>query len=757
MVEETKKKRSMTRRFFMIAGGVVGGGLVVGAGAGAYFVNKNFDKFTGMGMGNGDMINAWVSINSDNTVTIATPRAEMGQGVYTSIPQLIAEELEVDLSTVNVIHPQPEPAYANTMLMTNKPRDVSSGMSFMEKAFAVIGVVGTGGSTAIQDGYDYMRLAGAQAREMLKTAAAEKWGIDVGDVSAAKGMLVNNKNGEKMTYGSVANAAKSMKLSDQPTLKPQKDFKLIGKGVQRLDIPEKIAGQAQFGIDTRLDNMLYAVVRHPSYLKGKITSIKNQSEVEAMKGVKQVVTIPQGIAVVADNTWRAKNAALSLDLEETDGGNGSLSSEDVSNMLNDIASNSAESVQETHGGDAKAIVADATKTVTAHYEVPYLAHATMEPLNCTALVSGDKAEFWVGHQSPSVMQMKVNEAIGTAKENIICNITYLGGAFGRRSESDFVVAAAQIANQMQGTPVQLVYTREEDMRNDMYRPAAASHFEAALSTDGSIEAWKNDIGLQSAAFSAMSRIMPLMAPSPGDDESNVEGAAHLPYDMGARLVSTGQADLPFEVGFWRSVGSSQNAFFTECFIDELAAAAGQDPYQFRANKLGSKPRFKAVLDKVAEMSNWSTPLPEGKFRGIALAKSFGSIVGQVAEISKTGDNQFKIDRFYCAIDCGRIVNPDTIEAQMQGSIIFGLSAALYGQITIDDGMIQEGNFPQYDMVRMQTSPMIDVHIMEVDEYPGGVGEPGTPPAAPALVNALAAATGQRVRSLPLSNHGYRFV
>jgi len=279
----------------------------------------------------------------------------------------------------------------------------------------------------------------------------------------------------------------------------------------------------------------------------------------------------------------------------------------------------------------------------------------MEPLNCTALVDGDKTEVWVGHQAPSILVNKINEAIGTPKENIKTNITYLGGAFGRRAETDFAQAAVHIAKEMQGTPIQLVYTREEDMRNDMYRPAAASHFEATVGADGSIQGWKNNIGLQSASASAMARIMPVsfLVPKPQDDVANVEGAAELPYDMGARVVSTGQADLPFDVGFWRSVGSSQNAFFTECFMDELAAAAGQDPYQFRASKLGSKPRFKAVLDKVAAMANWSSPLPEGKFRGIALAKSFGSIVGQVAEISKTGDNQFKIDRFYCAIDCGR--------------------------------------------------------------------------------------------------------
>lgn len=755
MAKERTRKQKITRRAFMITGGILGGGLLVGIG-GALHVNKNHKRFSGIDMGDGNLVNAWVSINSDNTVTIATPRAEMGQGVYTAIPMLIAEELEVDMSTVKVIHPQADPAYANTMLMTQVPQDISKGRNFMEKAFAVIGIVGTGGSTTIPDGYDYMRLAGAQAREMLKTAAANMWGISVGDVSAAKGMLTNITNGEKVTYGSVAKAARSIELDGNPTLKDRKDFKIIGTKVQRLDLPEKIVGQAKFGIDTRLENMLYAVIRHPSYMKGKITAINNQAEVEAMPGVKKVITIPQGIAVIADNTWRAKNAALSLDLNEEDGGNGSLSSEGISKMLNEIASDDAKlTTVETHGSDiASALSGD---VVSAQYEVPYLAHATMEPINCTVLVEGDKTEVWTGHQAPSVLVTKVNETIGTAKANVKTNITYLGGGFGRRAESDFVISACQIAKAMEGTPIQLVYTREEDMKNDMYRPAVASHFQAALGADGSIKGWKNDMALQSAGYSAMNRIMPIMAPAPADDPTNQEGAVHLPYDMGARAVSTGQADLPLEVGYWRSVGSSQNAYFTECFMDELAAKAGQDPYQFRASKLGNAPRFKAVLDKVAQMSDWTAPLPEDRFRGIALAKSFGSIVGQVAEITKLGDKQFKIDRFYCVIDCGRTVNPDTIEAQMQGGIIFGLSAALYGQITLEDGQIQESNFPQYDMVRMKASPLVDVHIMDIDAHPGGVGEPGTPPAAPALVNAIAAATGERVRSLPLIKHGYTFV
>ncbi|MBT8218181.1 MAG: molybdopterin-dependent oxidoreductase [Bacteroidia bacterium] len=754
MTKQRTRGQKLTRRAFMITGGIVGGGLLVGVG-GVMYLNKKVGEYTGIGMEDGTILNAWVSVNSDNTVTIAVPRAEMGQGVYTSVPMLIAEELEVDMSTVDIIFPQPEAPYANTHLGTQKPRDIHKGLTIMEKAYSVIGMVATGGSTTIQDGYDHMRLAGAQAREMLKEAAARKWGVEAKNLIASNGIITNPSNGEKLQYGDIAKDAVNIELSDQPTLKAPKDFKIIGKPANRLDIPEKVTGQAEFGMDVRLKNMLFAVVRHPSHIKGKITKIVNKDEVESMPGVKKILEIDQGIAIVADNTWRANQAALFLDVEENDGGNGNLSSTDISKTLHDIASQSDLHVAETIG-DFEEGIAQGSTLVKAEYEVPYLAHACMEPLNCTALLDNEKLDVWVGHQASSIALNIANEHTEISKENIKIHIKYLGGGFGRRAEPDFVTAACQIAKQMPGIPVQMVYTREEDMRNDMYRPAVASHFEAALGENGAIKSWKNNLALQSASNSYMNRIMPAMSVKPEDDIANIEGAAHLPYAMEARKVSTGQAPFPLNVGYWRSVGNSQNGFFTECFMDECAEAAGMDPYTFRASKLDGHPRFKAVLDKVASMANWSSPLPNGKYRGIALHKSFGSIVGQVAEISQLEDKKFKIDKYYCVIDCGRTVNPDTIEAQMQSGIVFGLSAALFGEITIQDGQIEQYNFPQYEMVRMQTSPLVEVHIMEVDEYPGGVGEPGTPPAAPALVNALYAATGVRIRSLPLMKQGFSF-
>lgn len=754
MAKDKNRRKKLSRRAFIITGSLAGTGLVVGVG-GMMHVNKAIKKYSGTGMGEGASMNAWISIAPDNTITLAIPRAEMGQGVYTSLPMLIAEELEIDMNSIKVVHPQPDRPYTNTFMVTQEEPNAFKGYSLMEKMYAYIGIVGTGGSTSIPDGFNNMRYVGATAREMLKAAAAKQWGVSPSACKAEKGYIINDKN-ERLSYGQLAEAASQIKIKGLPELKKKEEWTKIRKPLQRLDIPEKVTGDAEFSLDVRLENMLYAAMRHPATIGGKITAINNQAEMEGMKGVKKVVLTDFGAAVIADNTWRAKQAALSLKLTEDDNGYNNISSQSIGQQLTDILAAEPIATPEKEG-DVEAALTSGPKTIEARYDVPYLAHATMEPLNCTVLVEEDKAVVWVGHQSSFVVKNAVNEVCGFDKQNIVVNTTYLGGGFGRRGEPDFVKKAAAVAKTMPGTPIQTVFTREEDMRNDMYRPAVASQFKAAVNDKGEIEAWDNKIALQSVSHSSMMRLMPSMAVKPEDDEATTEGAMHLPYDMNSRRVAFGQLDLPIQVGFWRSVGSSQNAFFTECFMDECAKAAGQDPYEFRRAKLASHPRFQAVLEKVAEMSNWNTPLPENKFRGIALHKSFGSIVGEVAEITQHGDKAFSIDKYYCAIDCGQYVNPNTIEAQMQGGIIFGLSAALYGEITWNNGQVEQYNFPQYDMVRMKVSPIVEVHIMEVDAYPGGVGEPGTPPAAPALVNALAAATGTRVRSLPLAKQGYRFV
>ena len=749
------KRKKWTRRAFLLTGGLVGGGMVVG-GLGVLYMENAIKKYTGKGFEEGSNLNAFVHISPDNKITVAVDRAEMGQGVNTSLPMLIAEELEVDINDIHIMSPQAESPYANTALIGGKPRDVFEGLSFVEKVVSFMPLVVTGGSTSIVNAYDNLRKMGATARVQLLTAAARKWGVDKSKLYAENAHIINRDNGEKLTYGELSIAASKIKV-DLPKLKALKDFKVIGTPVKRRDIPEKVNGTAEFGLDVRLENMRYAAIRHASYHDGKIVSIDNEEEILAMPGIEKVILLPKGVGavVVANNTWRAMNAIKRLDFTEE--GDATLSTATISAMADDIIQNDEMIATPEEIGDVASALNASENVIDVLYEVPYLAHACMEPINCTALLSEGKLEVWIGSQGQSVVLDSANASTGIDKENITTNMKYLGGGFGRRGEGDMVTHSTYVAQQMEGIPVQLVYSREESMRHEMYRPYVKSQFKVAIGENGEIEAWENKIALQSVINSTMRRVDPRLAiPASGDFLSS-EGAVHLPYNFKNSKVSFGQLELPIQVGSWRSVGGSQNGFFTESVMDECAHAAGIDPYLFRKSKLKGFPRFEAVLDKVAEMSNWTSPLPEGKFRGIALHKSFGSIVAQVAEITKVADEKFSIDKFYCVIDCGRTVNPDTIEAQMQSGIIYGISAAMYGEITFADGEVEQYNFPQYEVVRMNTVPKIITHIMSVDAPPGGVGEPGTPPAAPALGNAIFAATGERVRVLPLVKSGFGFV
>lgn len=757
-----KKERSTlgkwTRRAFIGFGSLAGVGLVAGIG-GLQFAKSRAGTFSGLGIGDGNALNAWINIAPDNKITLAVARSEMGQGIYTSLAQLIAEELEVDMEQIEVAFPQPEPAYSNTVLVGSETPNIFKAYTAKEAIFSNMPVVGTGGSTSIVDAWNNMRYAGATAREALIQVAAKRWDMDAADCYAEKAYIRNHKNSNNFTYGELAEEAGEVKLDGLPKLKDRKDYKIIGQSVNRLDIPEKVTGEAIFGLDVRQEGMLYGVVRHPQTIGGKISKINNKADIEAMDGVKKVFISEFGPAIViADNTWRASIAARSIETEE-DNANANISTAALNVKIDELIKAEPIEVRVNEGDALAALNEDDTesKVIEARYDVPYLAHATMEPMNCTVLVKDGKCTCWVGHQAPSVVHNLLKESTGIAKRDITINTVYLGGGFGRRGEPDFVRYAGSAAKQMEGVPVQLVFTREEDMQNDTYRPMASCSFKARVKANGEIEAFDSMSVLQSCAQNAMERIFPAMATAPEDDATTVEGIEDLPYLMNNKRVAFGNLELPIQIGFWRSVGFSQNSFFAESFIDECAHAVNMDPYEFRRSKLNNKPRFTAVLDRVADMSGWKTPLPEGKFRGMALVKSYRSIVAEVAEITKLGDKEFRIDKFYCAIDCGNTVNPDIIESQVAGGAIFGLTAALYGEITWENGQVVQRNFPQYEMVRMNVCPKFEVDILDVDEYPGGVGEPGTPPAAPALANALFAATGERVRTLPLTKLGYQFV
>ena len=759
MANKNKKQRTTaqkwTRRAFIGVGGLAGVGLV--AGGGFYMhASKAVKKYSGDGLGEGSSLNAWIRIAPDNSISLAFARAEMGQGVNTALSQLVAEELNVSMESINVVQPQPESPYSNTYLVTQSAPNLFKKYTVQETLYSFLPVIGTGGSTTISDGWNNMRYAGASAREMLKQAAAKRWNVDIKDIKAENGIITNGD--KQLTYGELAEEAATIKLSALPELKKKSEYKVIGKPVKRLDLADKVNGTAGFGLDVRIEGMLYGAVKLPTVLGGTINGITNKDKVMGMPGVKNVLFIKKynAAVVVATNTWQAIQGTRALRLDESDNGYGELSSEKIMSDFTALLDEKPISTPRKDGDVDKAFSTEGGKTIEGTYSVPYLAHAAMEPINCTVLVKEGKVKCWVGHQAVSVAHTMLNEATGISKKDIEINIQYLGGGFGRRNEPDNIRIAAAAASEMEGTPIQLVYSRETDMKNDMYRPCAVSRFKAKVSNKGEIEAWDNMLALQSVSNNSLMRIMPMMAVAPAKDEATTEGASNLVYDLPNYRVAFGHKELPVPVGFWRSVGNSQNTFFSESFMDEVAHAAGQDPMKFRRDKLKGNDRYIGCLDKVAEMSGWDKPLPENHFRGVAIAKSFGSIVAEVAVVEKIGEKEFKIKDFYCAIDCGNYVNPSIIESQVQGAVIYGLSAALYGKITVGSGSIQEVNFPQYPSVTLKDCPNIQVAIMEVDEYPTGVGEPGLPPAAPALTNALFAANGERVRSLPLSDLGYKF-
>ncbi len=743
-----------SRRRFLIAGVLLGGSAYFGY----QFLSKRdrLAKPAAFELDEKELaLNGWFKISPDNSVTVMVPRQEMGQGVYTALAMLVAEELDADWSKVKVEQAPVDKMYANiTMLTDGLPFDENDKSYAAAIARRVgyslgdtLGVQATGGSTSVRDAWESMRVAGASAREMLVAAAAKQWQVSASECTTRNGVVSHQAAGKQATYGELAGAAAQLPVPTQPKLKDPKDYVLIGKAQRRLDIPEKVTGAAQFGLDVRVRGMVYAAIAQCPVFGGTLKSV-DESKIKSMPGVKRVVSLPNAVAVVADSYWRAKTALTALPIVWDEGANAKLSSTEITEQFQrDLESGKAGSYRDE--GDAIAELGRAAKVIEAQYHVPFLAHATMEPINCTARVADGGCEVWVPNQAPSLVQWIAGKTAGIATEKVIVHTPYLGGGFGRRSEMDVVVQAVSIAKELNGPAVKLVWSREEDMQHDMYRPAAIAKFRAALDGEGKPTAWWNRIVGPSVTLSFMERIVPWAASDLMQDKTNAEGAADIPYEIPNLKVEHVLARTPIPVGFWRSVGHSYNSFFKESFIDELAHAAGKDPYEFRRGLLAQHPRHRTVLETAAQKAGWGTPLEKGMGRGIALHKSFHSIVAQVAEVAVSAEGDIQINRVVCVIDCGQTVNPDTIIAQMESGIIFGLSAALFGEITIKDGRVEQGNFPSYDMLRLAETPQIEVHIIASDYPMGGVGEPGTPPIAPAVTNAIFAATGKRIRQLPI--------
>jgi isoquinoline 1-oxidoreductase beta subunit len=647
-------------------------------------------------------LNAFVHVGTDDTVTLFIHKGEMGQGTVTSLSQLLAEELECDWKKVRTEFPGVNREYG--------------------------GMQGVFGSQSVRTSYDMLRRAGASAREMLVQAAATQWNVAPTTCRAENSTVINTANNARLSYGALAEAASKLPVPASPTLKDASQYKILGKPIKRLDTPAKVDGRANFGIDVRLPGMLYAnVVRCPVF-GGKVKSF-DATKAKAVPGVKQVVQISNGVAVVADNTWTAMQGRRALEVVWDEGPIAAHSTPDITQSFIDKMSEPGQSMRKT--GDAEAALASAAKKIEAVYQVPYMAHAPMEPLNATADVKPDHCSVWASTQGQSAASQMAQRITGLPPEAVDIHSHYMGGGFGRRSAADYIGEAVEISKAI-GAPVKLTWSREDDMQHDNYRPASYTRFVGAVDAEG----WPHVFTSRTAC------------PQFGGARTAVEGIADMLYAIPHALVDCHNVNPGIPVSYWRSVGYSQNTFFAESFLDELIHAGGKDPLEARQRLLTGSPRGLAVLNLAADKAGWGKPLPAGHARGISLANNIGSFTAQVAEVSVT-NGKLKVHRVVCAVDCGKIVNPAIIEQQIQSGIAYGLAAALKGGITIDRGRVQQGNFNNYDVLRIDEMPHVEVHIVASTANSGGIGEASTPGIAPAVTNAIFAATGQRIRTLPI--------
>jgi isoquinoline 1-oxidoreductase beta subunit len=711
-LDQTGFANSLSRRRLLQAGVAAGGGLMlslslpIGRSEAA-----NSDSFAP---------SAFIRIRSDGQVVLTMPYVEMGQGTYTAIPMLIAEELEVNLQQVQLEHAPPnEKLYANPLL----------------------GVQATGNSNAMRGAWKPLREAGATARTMLVAAAAKRWGVDPKSCRGQAGEVVHVPTGRRLRYGELTAEAAKMPVPAGVTLKASGDFKLIGTPVKRLDAPAKVNGTAVYGIDARPPGVKIATLAQSPVFGGRVKSL-DDTVAKGVKGVRQIVRLDDAVAVVADHMGAAKKGLAALKIEWDDGPHAKLTTAEVARELEQATLGSGAVAQNI--GDVDKAMASAVTKIEAIYQVPFLAHATMEPMNCTAHFRKDACEIWIGSQAIARVQAMAAKAAGLPPDKVIVHNHLIGGGFGRRLEADGAVRAVEIAKHVDG-PVKVVWTREEDIQHDMYRPYWFDRVSAGLDEQGRPVAWKNRF----AGSSVIARWLP-PGFKDGLDPDSTEGAIDLVYDLPNFRVEFVRVEPPgIPTAFWRSVGPSHNVFVTESFIDELAGAAKQDPVAYRRALLEKSPRAKAVLDLAAEKAGWGQALPKGSGRGIALQSVFGSYLAQVAEVEVSKEGTVRVRRVVCAVDCGTVVNPDTVQAQIQSGIVFGGTAALYGEITLKNGRVEQTNFDTYQMLRMNDAPAIEVHIVKSAEPPGGMGETGTSAIVPAIANAIFAASGKRMRKMPV--------
>ncbi len=728
-----------TRRGFITAGAIGTGALVIGVAIRPGHRAPSMAKY----VANEDesLINAWVKIDSDNKVTAIIPHSEMGQGAQTALTQMLADELDANWDDVSFIEAPAEDAYANYAMGkgyilgdANIPKVLVGSVDgvFLQIAKAMNLQV-TGGSASVRTTGVYgMRVAGAAAREMLIDSAAEAWGIDASELSTTNGKIIHAGTGKEEPYSTFITQAAKKTPSSTPRLKTPDQFTIMGTDKPRLDIPSKVDGSAQFGIDVNVEGMKIATIKAAPVFGAQVATV-DSSRAEGMPGVIEIVQLEDAVAVVANGYWQAKQALAKIAVTWTetarDGANSELLFQQFLTDMDD-AKASGDSKTDLTLGDTSQAIASADRIIERNYRVPYLAHACMEPMNAVARVADGKCDIWMGTQNPLGFKHQVADALEMDSADVTVTNQFLGGGFGRRNVPDAAIQAAKIS-QKTGLPIKLIWSREEDIQHDFYRPAVASNFTAALDESGKPTAWENQFV----------------------DKHEPTEAPHILYEIDNQNIHFADSPTHVPFGAWRSVDHSQHGFFTESFVDELAYEAKQDPYQFRRDLLKNKPRHKAVLDLVAEKANWKKPLTPGQGRGISLQDSFGSIVAEVVDVTVTS-GKISVDKVTVAIDAGFAVSPNGLTAQMESGVIYGLTAALYGEVSIENGRVKQSNFNDYPMVRMNDAPAIETHIINSHESWGGGGEPGTPGTAPALANAIFSATGIRIRELPISKYEF---